>query len=346
MRLLTGLFCLLALTINPAHADTQSREQLINEAEQLTRLHGFVVIQDDHVVLDVDVRGADNRTPVNIKSVSKSVLSLLTGMAIHQGYLDSIEQPIAPLLGRFQIDHEDPRFEQITIEHLLTMQSGLESTSGRNYGRWVAQDNWTKYALSRPIVAEPGTRMIYSTGNSHILAALLTEVTGQSLHALAQEWLGETLRIQIPPWLQSPEGVFFGGNDMYLSARALAHIGRIYLNGGKVNEHQFIAADWIQNSFSPRTQSVFSDDPYGLGWFYYTFSLDGESVEAWYGRGFGGQMLYIIPSLNVSIAMISSPNPPSSGQYTRQIHQFVESHLLPSLVSSNGAAAAHADHSF
>lgn len=325
---------LISLLASPVQAASSSaHNSWRSAADRLERLHSVVVVQDHEVVLSYHRAGPDTYTPQNIKSLSKSVLSLLTGIAIERDLIPGLDTPITELLGQHLPENYDPRLADITVEYLLTMQAGLQRTSGQYYGAWVNSDNWTRHALTRDFVTQPGTDMQYSTGNSHILAAILTEQTGQTLLELMRDWLGAPLRLSVPDWPRSPEGVHFGGNDMRLSARAVAHLGRIYLHDGRVNEHQFISREWIQQSFTPRTRSIYTDDPYGLGWFKYNFELTpGEELTAWYGRGYGGQLWYLFPDLGVSIAILSDPSPPSQGSYIRQIHQFVADALLPELV--------------
>src|SRR5690606_20878602 len=108
-------------------------------------------------------------------------------------------------------------------------QSGLESTSGRNYGAWVQSRNWVRDALRRPLVVPPGTRMEYSTGTSHLLSALLTRVTKKSTWAFAQETLAKPLGFSLPRWPQDPQGIYFGGNDMLLTPRQMVAFGELYL---------------------------------------------------------------------------------------------------------------------
>ncbi|WP_198675663.1 serine hydrolase domain-containing protein [Aliidiomarina sedimenti] len=295
-----------------------------DDLNALSRLHNLVVIQDGEIVLEHHQAGPEPAEAANIKSLSKSILSLLAGIAIDKGYFE-LNQPISELLGRHQPAQTPADLNQIQVEHLLSMQSGLQRTSGRNYGTWVNSDNWTQYALTRPMVDEPGGDMLYSTGNSHILAAILTEQTGRSLLQLMRGWVGSPLNIRIYPWLQSPEGIYFGGNDMRISARGLAWIGQLYVNLGMANGQQVVSENWIEQSFQPRTNSVYTDDPYGLGWFSYQFN----DVEAFYGRGYGGQLLYVIPAYKLSIVMTSDPTPPSQGGYINRQHRFVEAHILP-----------------
>src|SRR5690606_35523116 len=112
-----------------------------------------------------------------------------------------------------------------------------------------------RHALSRPFVAEPGGPMLYSTGSSHLLSAMLTRASGRSTHALAVEWLGEPLGIRIPEWTRDPQGIYLGGNEMQLSPRALARFGELYRNQGRVGARQVIPEDWIEQSWTPRTVS-------------------------------------------------------------------------------------------
>lgn len=315
-------FLVLSLVVSAAgHADTSLREA----AESMPRMHNVVALHQGEIIVDEYIRGPQTTEPANIKSLSKSVLSLLVGIAIDKGHIPGVDARAVDLLGGYLPDNYATGLEKVTVGNLLSMQSGLKSTSRGDYGNWVNSDNWTHYALTRPMVAEPGGRMIYSTGNSHILAAILTEQTGRSLVQLSQQWIGRPLNIRIPPWLQSPEGVNFGGNEMYLSARALVWIGEVYRNRGVVDGVRVVSEDWVERSLQPQTRSVYTDDPYGYGWFLYQFG----DVQAYYGRGYGGQVLYVIPQLGMSIAVISDPTPPSRGSYLQDIHRFVERHVLP-----------------
>lgn len=319
-----GLLALLSVSW-PAFSD-----DFESELNQLSRLHNLVVIHQGEIVMDYHVNGPDSREPTNIKSLSKSVLSLLVGIAIDKGFIESLETPAVELLGNFLPDEYNPAFNEVTVEHLLSMQSGLQPTSGGNYGSWVASSDWTRYALTRSMIDQPGGRMIYSTGNSHILAAILTEQTGKPLLELAQEWLGQPLNIRVYPWMRAPEGVYFGGNEMQLSAHALAWIGQVYLGDGQVDERQIVSSQWIAETFRPRTESMYTDDPYGLGWFSYQFN----NIQAYYGRGYGGQLLYVIPEMQLSIVMTSDFNPPSRGSYIQQQHRFVAEYILPRIEAS------------
>jgi CubicO group peptidase (beta-lactamase class C family) len=159
----------------------------IEAAGGLPRLHSFLVSWRGALLVERYFTGARASRAVNIKSASKSIISALVGVAIDRGVIAGVRQPI----GRYFPDllKGDSRKQQITIEDLLTMRSGLQSTSSEHYGPWVLSRNWVQHALSRPLLTEPGFSMEYSTGNTHLLSAILTKATGGSTWQFAQKAL-------------------------------------------------------------------------------------------------------------------------------------------------------------
>jgi CubicO group peptidase (beta-lactamase class C family) len=222
--------------------------------------------------------------------------------------LEGTDQAIAPLLEDELPADPDPRIHEITIGHLLSMQAGLERTSGQNYGRWVASDNWVRAALSRPFIDDPGGQMLYSTGSSHLLSAILTRITGRSMRELARDWLGPLNDFEIGGWDRDPQGIYMGGNQMAMSTRSLLAFGELYRNDGQTSAgEQLVSQQWIETSWQPRTRSRFTADGYGYGWF--LRRIGGR--DARYAWGYGGQMLYIVPSLELTVAITSDETAPS-----------------------------------
>ncbi len=317
-----GAVCALILYTGIANAaiDTPALESIAERAGQLPRTHSFLVAIDGETVLAQGYRGHSVDAKANIKSLSKTLIATLVGAAIDRGVIDGVNQPIGDLLGPRMPQNVDARVATITVGQLLSMQSGLERTSGANYGSWVASRDWVANALQRPIVAEPGTRMLYSTGNSHVLSAILTRASGRSTLALMRDWLGEPLGIDIPPWTRDPQGIYFGGNEMGMTPRALLAFGEMIRRGGRIDDRQIIPADWIEASWRGRTRSVYTGDAYGYGWF--TTRLAG--VTAHYGRGYGGQVLFVVPERDMTVVMTSDPTPPSNGRYFARQATIVE----------------------
>ena len=290
---------------------TQISEQLdaiLEEAEDLDPLETVIVARDGDILVERGYGGSSVTDPTNIKSASKTIISALVGIAIDRGILEGVDQPITPILEDELPDDPDPRIQDITIGHLLSMQAGLEPTSGGNYGRWVASSNWVRFALSQPFVDVPGGAMQYSTGSSHLLSAILTEESGQSTLALAREWLAVE-DFSIAGWERDPQGIYLGGNQMAMSPRSLLAFGEVYRNGGlSPDGDRIIPEQWIAASWEPRTESRFSGDGYGYAWFIRTIAE--EDVR--YAWGYGGQMLYIVPHLDLTVVMTSDENSPSA----------------------------------
>jgi len=275
----------------------------------LTPLKTVVIARDGQIAAEQGYGGHTISESANIKSASKSIISALVGIAVGKGLLEGPDQKIAPILKADFPDNPDPRLNDITIGNLLSMQAGLGRMSGPNYGRWVSSRNWVRFALAQPFDDAPGGEMLYSTASTHLLSAILTKVGGKSTLALAREWLEPVQGFRIGAWERDPQGIYLGGNQMAMSARSLLAFGELYRNGGKTADGvQVVPADWIAQSWQQRTNSRFSGDGYGYGWF--ERQIGGETVHfAW---GYGGQMLYIIPSLNLTVAMTSAESGPSA----------------------------------
>lgn len=300
--------------------DESARNRLATSAESLDALHTLLVLHDGEPVFENTVRGPGPSAPANMKSLSKTILSVLAGIAIDKGVVDSVDQPLVDLLGARVPEDATEGVGAITLGHALSLRTGLQSTSGRNYGRWVQSPNWVAHVLTRPMVDEPGRRMIYSTGSTHLAAAALVEAGGETLLELARDWLGEPLDIRIQDWMRDPQGIHFGGNEMHLSPRAVARIGELYRLGGEIDGRRVVSKEWIEKSWTPRGRSPWSGDLYGYGWFITEISR----VRAYYGRGYGGQMLYVLPSAALTVVITSRSVPPSEGgRYVRRLHRLV-----------------------
>ena len=308
-----------------ARAEGAGLERARRRAAALERLHALVVVQGGATVLAEAFRGPALDRPVNVKSVSKTIVATLAGIALDRGVLTGVDQPVAPLLGPLVPAGADPRVEAITVGHLLTMQAGLERTSGANYGGWVQSGNWVADALARPFVAEPGARMLYSTGSYHLLAVALARAAGRDLLGLARDWLGAPLGAAIPPWTRDPQGYYMGGNNMALSPLGLARFAEMWRRRGRVEAARVVSEGWVEAAWTPRTRSPWSGDLYGYGWF--LTRLGGE--RAAYARGYGGQMVYVLPERALSVVVTSDPTRPArSHGYVAELHDLVARDLL------------------
>ena len=297
--LLAGAFRTTTAQTTPPPFDVVAVEKA---AGTLPRLHSLLVSWRGSLVLERYYNGARATRPANIKSASKSIISALVGIAIDRRHLSGVDQLVAPYFPDILGPTSEPARRTITIEHLLSMRSGLASTSNRNYGAWVRSSNWVRHALSRPLEGTPGTTMDYSTGNTHILSAILTKAAGASTWQFAQETLAKPLGFALARWPQDPQGVYFGGNDMLLTPRQMVKFGEIYLHRGQVNGRQVVPASWVAESFVPRGRSGWSDELYGYGWWIRQMA----GVPAYYAWGYGGQFIFVIPALDLVVVSTSA----------------------------------------
>jgi CubicO group peptidase (beta-lactamase class C family) len=319
----TRLVVAFLLLVLSAPAQAASLSQALDEGNALGQLKAVIVARDGDVLAERGYRGHSASAATNIKSASKSIVSALVGIAIDKGVLDGVDQPIAPLLASDLPADPDPRLAEVTIGNLLSMQAGLERTSGANYGAWISSPNWVRDALARPFADEPGGAMLYSTGSSHLLSAILTRATRRSTLALARDWLGPLEGFSIAGWERDPQGIYLGGNQMAMSTRSLLAFGELYRNAGRTPDgRQLVSPEWIEASWRPRTASRFTGDAYGYGWF--QRDIGGRTVH--YAWGYGGQMIYIVPSLELTVVMTSDADSPAgrSGHRDR-LHELTRS---------------------
>lgn len=320
------------LDLHPARPTTLGLDSALlagafARAGQLPRLRCLLVGRHGEVRAERCFRGPGLSEFHNVKSASKSILSALVGIAIADGLLPGVDAPISSYFEEYLAADTATLRRQITIGNLLSMQSGLERTSGGNYGRWVTSSNWVRYAITRPMVAPPGGQRLYSTGNTHLLSAILTEVTGKSTYAFARDRLAGPLGIRLPGWPTDPQGIYFGGNDMRLTPRGMFRFGELYRNGGVFEGTRVVPEPWVRASLEPRTRSR-RGEGYGYGW----FIGEAGGYPMFYAWGYGGQFIFVIPDLELTVVTTSDPESPREGEHLREVRTLLDEWIVPAAV--------------
>jgi CubicO group peptidase (beta-lactamase class C family) len=323
---------------NPGVPIPQALEDAGRAGLQMPRLHSLLVSWRGNLLLERYYNGMRGTRLANIKSASKSVISALVGIAIDRGHLSSVAQPIGPFFPELPPTDETRR--AITIEDLLTMRSGLETTSNRNYGSWVQSRNWVRYVLSRDLIAPPGTWMEYSTGSTHLLSAILTRVTKKTTWQFAQESLARPLGFTLAQWPRDPQGIYFGGNDMLMTPRQMLAFGELYRTGGVANGTPVVPRAWIEASFEKRTSSHRNDQGYGYGWWSRPFA-GYDTTFAW---GYGGQYIFIVPALDLTVVTTSSTAPGEERRENRrEIFDVLEEQIIPAIARLQEESVSDSD---
>ena len=306
--------------------DTNRLNNAYRRAAELPRLRSLLVQWRGDLIGEQYFGGATRSRRANMKSASKSVVSALVGIAIERGKIRDVHQTIGELLPR-ETRGLDSVKRAITVEDLLSMRAGLQSTSFENYGSWVSSRNWVRNALARPMVADAGGPMIYSTGSTHLLSAILTRNTGMSTHAFARRHLAQPLGINLRPWLADPQGIYFGGNDMYLTPREMLAFGTLYLERGSVDGTQVLPAAWVDSSFVPRTSSPWNGNRYGYGW----WSRSAHGVDIYFAWGYGGQFIFVVPSLELVVVMTSDASTRRERGHNGDLHRMLAMEIIPAV---------------
>jgi CubicO group peptidase (beta-lactamase class C family) len=245
----------------PTHGwPVSSPEEQGMSSERLARLVDFgarndldSVLVTRHGQIVLEAAYAPFRAGLNhrVYSVTKSVISTLVGMALADGLLDSTDRKIMDFFPGRTVANLDDAKKAITIQHLLDMTSGLAWTEGLSgasqaYAAMTHTADWQQFVLDRPMVSAPGTRFYYSSGNSQLLSAILSKVTGRSALDYARERLFGPLGIDDVLWQAGPQGVSGGGAGLYLQPRDMAKIGYLWLRGDLWEGKHILPASWIE----------------------------------------------------------------------------------------------------
>ena len=287
---------------NPAdhQVDPAALNAAFNAADQLGFLHGMVVVRDD-VVIGESYFGSHGGFYRQSHSVTKSVVSMLVGIAIDEGLIpEGVEARLVDYLPEDLIP-DDPAKEQILLRHLLTMTAGFEWDEDLIV-EWQSGPDPARDILSRPLVAAPGTRFQYNTGASHLLSVVIAHATGMSTLGYADEVLLGPLGITERQW-DVIGGYHNGGNSLYLRTEALATIGAMVLDGGFWNGEQVVPSWWLTRSTMADVQGLGSfgaltEIDYGWLWW-----LDGGTgFNAFTAWGWAGQFIFCVPALDLVVA--------------------------------------------
>jgi CubicO group peptidase (beta-lactamase class C family) len=296
-------------------------EQLHQVAAGVTEIKSIVTVKDGVVVDEFYNEGYNQDSVFRLASCSKSFTGALIGLAIEQGLIEGVEQPAADFLPGLA-DSDDPLKQEITVWDLLTHSSGLEWyewNGGNSFGLLRREPNWVDYITSRPMAYAPGAVFSYSTGGSHLLAAILQDATGRTAADFCQEYLFDPLGMDSAVWREDDQGVTDGGNGVSMTALDAAKFGQLYLDGGNWRGRQIIPADWAEASTYVQFPRSGNGGSYGYQWWIRSFG----GYESYHAMGHGGNFIFVVPDLNLVTVMTCSYND------TYAPWQYFEDYVIP-----------------
>ncbi len=309
-----------------SHDLTRVLERVV---QQEINLHGLIVYRNGHIILEVYPPPYDAQTVHNIKSVSKSLLSALVGIAIDKGIVSGIDQRVSEFFPEYFKAGEHSGKHDISLRHLLTMTSGLDlDESGPSKKAVFSSDDWIGAALQHPLVALPGLRFAYSTALTHLMSGLLSRASGSSLLTFCQRYLCGPLGFVGMQWRTGPSGYYFGGAELYLRPRDMLKLGLLYLNEGRWQGQQLVPSSWVHASTQDQLGHIASEQQYGFWW----WPVD----DGYMAIGWGGQRLLVIPRKNLVIAAtFADPD-----GFDRMFEDFDTSKLTSAPLAPNPSAAS------
>ncbi|MFJ5714033.1 serine hydrolase domain-containing protein [Neobacillus sp. NPDC093127] len=232
-----------------------------------------------------------------VNSVTKSVLSILVGIAIDRGELAGIGQSIAEFCPNL-----DDWQKNITIENLLTMTPGYDWPEFSSWGGrpmpMINTKDWIHFILSRPFSGPPGRKMYYNSGCSHLLSAILQKAAGKSLTKYAEEHLFKPLGIEDYTWYSDAKGVVIGGFGLSMKAADMMKIGQLMLWEGKWydNREMVVSETWVKESTTIRFHTYDKIGSYGYHWWILTEEQNHPAQPAaYFAMGYGGQYIIVVP---------------------------------------------------
>ncbi|MFX0013184.1 MAG: serine hydrolase domain-containing protein [Promethearchaeota archaeon] len=289
-----------------------------------------------------------------LNSITKSVTSILIGIANHSGFITNLDEPIVNIFSNRTFANMNAKKEAITIQDLLEMRSGLEwntpglfseypvrpqdyefhSNHTNSFEYWslnfadddaklITSDDWVQFVLDKPMEDSPGLVFKYNTGVSHLLQVIIKIKTGMDPQTFAEDYLFTPLNITNYHWWKDPQGVIAGGHGLWLHPYDIAKFGYLYLHNGSWGGQTIVPEDWVHQSVTPPAGTG-----YGFQWWINT------KAEYYRGLGIGGQILLVQPKTNLVVVITSTNYLGGWSDYSLQF-TLIDKHIIPAVVTIN-----------
>jgi CubicO group peptidase (beta-lactamase class C family) len=285
-------------------------------------LKGIVIVRDGHLVSEHYFNGDSVDTLHDIRSATKSLTSLLMGIAVRKGLVHSVDDSIALYLPGLPKNGK----ERIAIKDLLTMRSGLDAydndaSSPGNENRLDASSDWIRTVYAVPMKLSPGTKYAYCSLNAFLTGAIIENVSHMPLDEFAKTNLFGPLGIENYRWRHVPVDRTTGQGNLSITTRGEAKIGELMLDDGIVQGTRVLNHDWVAHSLASQVAISDSDpyaDFYGYMWYTKAERVGSHKIEVHFASGNGGNKIYVVPSLHMVIAITSSAYNQGYGQRRSQ----------------------------
>lgn len=294
------------------------------EAPELEFLRSLLVLRHGHLLAEEYFHGNSGHWAHNLRSVTKSVSSILLGIAIADGAVGSVDDLVSDYYPEYFAEpprDRAPGRETMTVEHLLTMSAGFFAPYQLNYFPWWASGDLTGFILTRPLNFTPGTQFTYTDGISHVIGNLVERTSGELLPLFAIDRLFVPLGIQPVRW-DRYQGQFLGYTSIFLKPRDMARLGYLYLRDGEIDGQQIVPPEWVEASTRP--QPFVST--YGYQWWLDVFG----GYRCFYAWGWGGQLVFNFPELDLVVVTTTKSDYIADGS----VSAFIKTELLERVLAA------------
>lgn len=299
----------------------------IDKAQQINGLNSLVIVRNGHIISEVYLGNNTTDSLFHVRSITKSVMACLIGIAIHNGHLQHLDQTLDELIGHaIKLDDQQSR---LTLRHLLTMSSGFqwdESGTDSYYRWWFQSQDRIGYLLTKPLSDPPGIKFVYNSATAHLLSAVLTETTGTTTLEFANQHLFEPLNISGIRWEKDERGYYNGSAGLECRSRDLAKLGLLYLNNGTWKNQEIIPSDWIKQTRTIHQATHSSRMPsYG----YLNWIRPGPPHDVFLSWGWGGQLIYRVPDKDIIVVTTAEWKKHDVSDQTDAIFRLISEDILP-----------------
>jgi CubicO group peptidase (beta-lactamase class C family) len=297
-------------------------------------IHSVLVVRHGYLVTEVYFPPYAREIKHPLYSITKSVTSAMTGIAIQDGHINSIQQSVLDFFPEIAKGTKDKYLKDITLKHLLTMSAGFNTGTLPDFaGKDVSFDAVQNILTYHKVLSQPGETFSYDSGLPHVLSTIIQKTSGRTLEEYAQVNLFNPLGITDLSWESDPQGITNGSTGLSLRPQDMAKLGYLYLHNGQWQGKQIVPAKWVQDSTTKHMETkglmdTAEDDGYGYYWWIDSFG--GYSAHGW-----GGQYIFVLPELDMVAVFtggLSDADFPAP-------HQLLKTYLLPAVQSAQPLAA-------
>jgi CubicO group peptidase (beta-lactamase class C family) len=310
--------------------------EVINDTLSVPQIHGVLIARHGQLVLEEYFHGANRDQPHDLRSAAKSLTSVLIGAAIQSGVPLSPESRVYQVMngGTFPAGLE-PRKRALTLEHLLTMSSGLDCDDSNDDSpgnentmqSQTAQPDWYRFILDLKNIRDPGALSVYCSINPHLAGGVLARAAQRPLPELFHDLVAGPLDIRRYYLFLTPTGDAYMGGGVRLLPRDFMKLGQLMLNDGMWNGKRILSRDWVRRSTEPKHQ--IGESKYGYLWWITNYPYQGGTVRAYYASGNGGQYVIVIPKLDMVVAFYGGNYNDRAARASQQ--EYVPKYILPAV---------------